>query len=103
MTPDELRAETDLGLIDTVVVAFTDHYGRSMGKRLDARFFVDEALANGTHACDYLLTVDMEMEPVEGYAFANWTGGYGDMHLVPDSSTLRRAAWAERTALVLCD
>ncbi|MEZ4870239.1 MAG: glutamine synthetase family protein [Caldilineaceae bacterium] len=89
--------------IDTVVVAFTDLYGRLMGKRFDAEFFVEQVMAHGTHGCDYLLTVDMEMEPVQGYRYANWELGYGDFHLVPDLATLRVAAWQERTALVLCD
>ena len=92
MTPDELRAEVTSGAIDTVVVGFTDHFGRLMGKRFDAEFFVEDALDHGTHGCDYLLTVDMDMEPVEGYASANWERGYGDFHLVPDLATLRRAA-----------
>ncbi len=103
MTPEELKTEVGAGSIDCVVVGFTDHYGRLVGKRFDASFFLDSALTDGTHACDYLLTVDMEMEPVPGYAFANWQGGYGDVHLVPDLTTLRRAGWTDRTALVLCD
>lgn len=89
--------------IETVIVAFTDHFGRMMGKRFDAEHFVAEAAHHGTHACDYLLTVDMEMEPVPGYRFANWELGYGDFHLVPDMSTLRIASWLDKTALVLCD
>jgi glutamine synthetase len=89
--------------IETVVVGFTDHYGRIMGKRFDAEFFVEEALNNGTHGCKYLLTVDMEMEPVPGYDFANWELGYGDFHMVPDMNTLRVASWLEKTAVVLCD
>lgn len=91
------------GEVDTVVVAFTDHYGRSLGKRLDAGFFLDEVVAQGTHGCDYLLTVDMEMEPVAGYRYASWELGYGDFHLVPDLATLCRAGWTDRTAFVLCD
>lgn len=102
VTPDELRAATDDGVIDTVVVAFTDHYGRLLGKRFDAGFFC-ETIDDGTHACDYLLTVDMEMEPVAGYASASWEQGYGDFHVVPDLATLRPAAWTERTAFVLGD
>lgn len=89
--------------IDTVVVGFTDLYGRLVGKRFDADFFLDVAARAGTHGCNYLLTVDMEMEPVPGYSFANWQAGYGDVHLLPDLSTLRRASWLDRTALVLCD
>ena len=91
------------GRVDTVVLAFTDLYGRFMGKRLDAGFFLDTAASEGTHACDYLLTADMEMEPVQGYRLANWKRGYGDFHLVPDLSTLRRLSWQDRTALALCD
>lgn len=89
--------------IDTVLVMFTDHYGRFMGKRYDAEFFLAHVAEQGTHGCDYLLTVDMEMEPVQGYEFANWEMGYGDFHLVPDLNTLRLATWQERTAMVICD
>ncbi|MEZ5166114.1 MAG: glutamine synthetase family protein [Acidimicrobiales bacterium] len=103
MNLDELRTAVAAGDIDTVVVGFTDHYGRTMGKRFDAGFYLESAHDDGTHACDYLLTVDMEMEPVDGYAFANWEAGYGDFHLVPDHTTLRPAGWTERTAFVLCD
>jgi glutamine synthetase len=98
----ELQARVDDGTIDTVIVGFTDHYGRLCGKRLDGAFFLDTA-GEGTHACDYLLTVDMEMEPVPGYGFASWELGYGDVHLVPDLTTLRVADWLDATALVLCD
>jgi len=86
-----------------VVAGFTDHYGRLMGKRFDAEMFVEDIAKHGGHACDYLLTVDMEMDPVPGYRFANWELGYGDFHLVPDLATLRVASWLEKTAFVLCD
>jgi glutamine synthetase len=102
MELEELRRHVEDGGVDTVVCAFPDMYGRLMGKRLDAGFFV-ERFHDGTHACDYLLTVDMEMDPVAGYAFANWEKGYGDLHLVPDAATLRMASWLDRTAIVLCD
>ncbi|MCH7483849.1 MAG: glutamine synthetase [Chloroflexi bacterium] len=103
LTLKDLRSKTDAGEIDTVVVAFADHYGRLHGKRFDASFFIEDAVVNGTHACDYLLTVDMEMEPVPGYSYASWEQGFGDFHLVPDLETLRVASWLDRTALVLCD
>ena len=100
---EALRDLVAKGEIETVVVGFTDHYGRLLGKRFDAEVFVDEIAKGGAHACDYLLTVDMEMDPVPGYRFANWELGYGDFHLVPDLGTLRLASWLEKTALVLCD
>jgi len=103
LSVEALAAAVSRGEIDTVVVFFTDLYGRAVGKRYDAGFFVDEALAHGAHACDYLLTVDLEMEPVAGYEFANWERGYGDVHLLPDPSTLRVASWLDRTAMIGCD
>ena len=103
LTLDELRDLVVRGLIETVIAGFTDHYGRLLGKRCDAEWFVDEAAAHGTHGCNYLLTTDIDMQPVPGYRFANWQQGYGDFHLVPDLGTLVRASWLDRTALVLCD
>ncbi|MFQ5401603.1 MAG: glutamine synthetase, partial [Anaerolineae bacterium] len=103
LTLDELAVLVEKGEIETVAVVFTDHFGRFMGKRFDAEFFLADAVSHGTHSCDYLLTVDMEMEPVPGYDFANWELGYGDFHLVPDLNTLRAASWLDKTALVLCD
>jgi glutamine synthetase len=100
---EELQEAVADERVETVIVAFTDLYGRLVGKRYDAEFFLESAALQGSHACDYLLTVDMGMEPVGGYAFANWEKGYGDFHLQPDLGTLRTAAWLDRTALVLCD
>jgi len=100
---EQLRGLVAQGEIETVIVGFTDHYGRLMGKRFDAEMFVEDIAKHGAHACDYLLTVDMEMDPVPGYRFANWELGYGDFHLVPDPATLRVASWLEKTALVICD
>jgi glutamine synthetase len=103
LTLDQLREEVQNGQIDTVLLSFTDLYGRQMGKRLDADYFLDGAAGHGTHACDYLLTVDMDMEPVPGYRAASWERGYGDFHMMPDMATLRKADWLEKTALVICD
>lgn len=100
---EELRNMVAEEAIETVIVAFTDHYGRLVGKRFDAEFFLESATSQGTHACDYLLTTDMEMEPIPGYAFANWELGYGDFHLVPDMRSLRIADWLDKTVLVICD
>ena len=100
---EQLEEMVKAEAIETVVVAFTDHYGRLVGKRFDAEFFIESIVADGTHACDYLLTTDMEMEPIPGYEFANWELGYGDFHLVPDAKTLRIASWQDKTAMILCD
>ncbi len=99
----ELTLHVKKETIDTVLVVFTDHYGRFMGKRFDAGFFLESIVKEGTHGCTYLLTVDIEMRVIEGYEYANWDQGYGDFHMVPDLSTLRIASWLEKTAMVQCD
>lgn len=63
------------GSVSSVVVGFTDIYGRMMGKRFDAEFFMHDCLDNGTHCCDYLLACDMNMAPIPGFKFANWEKG----------------------------
>ena len=104
LTLEELEAEVGEGSIDTVIVAFTDMQGRLLGKRLHGEFFVEEHVAeHGVEGCNYLLALDMEMEPVPGYGIASWSQGYGDFVLRPDPATLRRIPWLEATALVLCD
>ena len=103
LTLDELRTEAEAGTIDTVVAAFTDMQGRLIGKRIDAYFFLDEVAEHGIEGCNYLLALDMEMDPVPGYEMANWEKGYGDFALAPDPGTLRRIPWLDRTAFVLCD
>ena len=75
-----------------------------MGKRILPDFFLEEVLgAEGLHACLYLLAVDMEMEPLPGYAYASWDTGYGDFRMIPDITTLRLCPWLEKTAMVICD
>ncbi len=91
--------------IDTILMVFPDQQGRFMGKRVTGDFFREDILRGegAIHACNYLLAVDMEMEPLPGYRYANWDTGYGDLKAVPDMTTLRVIPWLEKTALVICD
>ena len=104
LTLDELRADVTNEAVDTVVVAFTDMQGRLVGKRLLREFFFEQVDGgHGTEGCNYLLALEMEMDPIPGYSIANWERGYGDFLLQPDLDTLRPIPWLEGTALVLCD
>jgi glutamine synthetase len=102
MTFDALKEAVRRGDIDTVLVAGIDMQGRLMGKRFHAQFFVDGGWEE-THCCNYLLTVDMEMNTVQGYKSSSWQTGYGDYVLKPDMATLRPLPWLPGTALVLGD
>ncbi|CAN5472763.1 glutamine synthetase family protein [soil metagenome] len=102
LTFAQLKSETNAGNIDTVIAAFPDMQGRLIGKRFHAQFFVDGAYEE-THGCNYLLAVDIDMEPVPGYKAASWQKGYGDFVIKPDLATIRLTPWLEKSALVLCD
>src|SRR5262245_56371659 len=99
----ELLRAIKSGDVHTVVLAFPDMQGRWMGKRATGRYFAESVAEHGSHACAYLLTVDMEMDPVPGYDLTSWSKGYQDFLLVPDFSTVRYPAWAPGSALVICD
>ena len=100
----QLEGLIDDGTVDTVLVVFTDMQGRLQGKRLHARYFIDEnVMAHGTEGCNYLLAVDVDMNTVDGYTISSWEKGYGDMEFVPDWDTLRLLPHLPATALVQCD
>ena len=103
MKLEELREQVAKGTIDTVLLAITDMQGRLMGKRLVAHHFVDEVAEHGAEGCNYLLAVDVDMTPVEGFAMASWAGGYGDFVMRPDLDTLRLVPWQEGTAMCIAD
>ncbi|MFD9939492.1 glutamine synthetase family protein [Nonomuraea sp. NPDC059023] len=103
LSVSDLRDEVAAGRIDTVLLAVADMQGRLQGKRLSARFFLEEVLRHGSEGCNYLLAVDVDMNTVEGYAMSSWERGYGDFVMKPDLSTLRRIPWQEGTALLMAD
>ena len=103
MNLSDLSAGVDAGEIDTVLVALADMQGRLQGKRFTAPHFLDAVVEHGAEACNYLLAVDVDMDTVSGYEMSSWNRGYGDFHLMPDLSTLRRVPWQEGTAMCLAD
>ena len=97
---DELASE---GVIDTVVCATPDPYGRLMGKRLTPRSFRALALdGDGVRASAYLFATDIEMEPMN-LPVADASNGWADFRMVPDLTTMRRIPWEPHAVIVLCD
>ncbi len=103
LTFESLEKSILSGAIDTVIVAFPDLQGRPVGKRMTGKFFLSNVVEHGWEACDYLLGVDVDMEPLPGYNFANWDLGYGDVVASLDLSTITLIPWLEGSAMVLCD
>jgi glutamine synthetase len=98
-----LKTKIRRGDIDTVVVTFPDVFGRLVGKRFTGSYFLEHVAQHGTHGCNYLLTVDIDMEPMTGFEVANWEKGFGDFEFRPDYKTLRLLPWQPGAALVICD
>jgi glutamine synthetase len=103
MNFQKLKTQIRSGEIDTIVVACPDVFGRLVGKRFTGKFFLDQVAAHSTHGCNYLLTVNMEMDPMDGFKLANWEKGFGDFEMRPDLATARVLPWQESAALILCD
>lgn len=103
LSVDGLRQRIDDDEIDTVLLAFTDMQGRLQGKFIHAAFFVDSVLEHGTEGCNYLLTVDVDMNTIDGYALTSWEKGYGDMVFVLDLDTIRLLPHRPGTAMIQCD
>ncbi len=100
---EELKKLILAGDIDTILVAFPDHLGRLVGKRVTGPFFLDHLVPNGMEACDYLLTVDIEMNPQPGFKMASWEEGYGDFQGKLDKNSIRLIPWLPATAMALVD
>lgn len=103
MTLNVLKRLVRSGAVDTILVAFPDPFGRLVGKRFRADYFLSHVARHGTHGCSYLLTVNLDMDPLDGFPIANWEAGFGDFAFRPDLSTLRQLPWQPGAALVICD
>jgi glutamine synthetase len=103
ITRKELLSRIAAGEVDSVVMAFPDRYGRLVGKRTSGQFFVEHVADHGTENCDYLLTCDLDNQPVSGFEYSNFDKGYGDLIARPDWGTVRILPWVPGTAMIMCD
>ncbi len=87
---------------DTVIVCAPDMTGRLIGKRLTPNKFEEFhqrgiAVSSCTFGWDIAQDIGLEVP------YTGWHTGWRDFLLIADLSTLRRAAWLQRTAIVLAD
>ncbi len=99
LSVSRLAALVEDGEVDTVLVVAPDMLGRLAGKRYTGIAFLDHVVDEGAPICEYVLDRDVEMQPFEHA----WERGFGDLTLKPDLTTLRRAGWLDRSAVVICD
>ena len=103
MDAKTLKSKIAKGEIDTVIVAFPDAIGRLVGKRFTGTYYQNQVADQGTHGCNYLLAVNMEMDPQDGFKVANWESGFGDFEMRPDGISVKILSWQPGTAMVICD
>lgn len=103
MSRQQLHALVENGHVDTVIVATADMQGRLQGKRVHARYFIDEIATRGLDVCSTILATDVDLGPADGYTLAGWGSGFGDVVLRPDHTTLRAAPWLPASVFVLAD
>ena len=103
LTIEDLRRRVDESQIDTVLLTFTDIYGRQFGKRLDARFFLE----GGDDAGHARLRLPADHRhgdgPVAGLSVRQLGARLRRFPHGCRLATLRVASWLDRTALVTCD
>jgi len=93
---NDLKKAVAAGTIDTVIVAMVDMQGRLIGKRFQAEFFLDGAHAEDGTAATICSPMNIDMEPVPGYAAASWDKGYGDFRHAARHDDLAALAVARR-------
>ena len=64
-----------------MLVALPDPFGRLVGKRFRADVFLESVAKQGTHGCNYLLTVNMEMDPLDGFQSGQLGKGFWRFHV----------------------
>jgi glutamine synthetase len=99
----DLRRRINEGDVDTVVVAFADVQGRLQGQRVQAAYFAEHVLDQGTEGPAYLLAVDVDMNIADRGDVFPADQGYGDFRLVPDLQTIRLLRHQPGAVMVQCD
>ncbi|MCM3885602.1 glutamine synthetase family protein [Frankia sp. R82] len=89
--------------IDEMIVATVDLQGRLVGSAVSPEHFTDDVLPQGLGACTYLHAVDVDMQTDPGFPSTPWQGGFGDLRLRPDLTSLRRAPWRRSNGVVFAD
>lgn len=90
------------GDYDTVIVAAPDMSGRLIGKRMTPSKFM-EFKDRGVAVSACVFGWDLPQEIGLDVSYVGFHNGWPDFLLIPDLSSLRRAAWLERTAIVMAD
>jgi glutamine synthetase len=86
----------------TSIVTSADVTGRLVGKRFAPHVF-SRLIEEGVALSSCVLGWDVDQWPGPAQVYTGHHTGWHDVRLVPDLSTLRPAAWLDRTAICMAD
>jgi glutamine synthetase len=89
------------GALREVEIAYTDHQGQLLGKRLPTAYLADGGLRSGF--CSAALAWDHLGEILPGTSLTGPDSGYPDAFMAPDLETFRWLPWREGAGQILCD
>jgi glutamine synthetase len=86
-----------------IEVAWADHLGHTLGKRLPAAGFLERAHDGHIGFCDATLAWDVVAEVHEGARLTDWHTGFPDLFAAPDLDTFRPLPWRPGAGQVISD
>ena len=84
-------------------VAWADHFGHTLGKRLPTAGFAERAVGERFGFCDATLSWDATAEVHSGGRLTDWRTGFPDLYVAPDPATFRFLPWRRRAGQFIGD
>ena len=97
------RSSADGPSFHEIEIAWADHFGHTLGKRIPADGFRRRAERERFGFCDATLSWDAVAEVHSGARLTDWHTGFPDIYAVPDLATLRPLPWRAGAAQVIGD
>jgi glutamine synthetase len=98
-----LEAQHAEGYVDEVEIAFPDHFGHTLGKRLPIEGIDKKFLKPSIGICNATLVWDLFADVKSGGRLTDWESGHPDFFVLPDLPTARRLPWRPSSLHVIGD
>jgi glutamine synthetase len=107
LSAEELSSWIELqqaeGAVDEVEIAFPDHFGHTLGKRLPIEGIEKKFLTPSIGICNATLVWDFLADVKSGGRLTDWETGHPDFFVLPDLHTARRLPWRPSSLHVIGD
>lgn len=100
---DQIAAAVESQSLSEIEVAWADHLGHTLGKRLPAVSFLQRSGAERVGFCDATLSWDVVANVHEGARLTDWHTGFPDLYAAPDLATFRFLSWRPGAGQVVSD